>query len=342
MKTVARRTPSALALCALCAACASSPADIVPPSDFVGPAARYDCEGLPVVARPGTESVTLEIDGRTESVPKAPAASGAKYESGVDASYRLFWTKGDTARLALGDDRWLSCVALATTGETVVANAASGTIGAGRPAGLDAFEAHGNEPPWTLAMLEGSVVFERGYDGAGTIATLRERSTSAEGTRYVANADGRALTVDVVSGPCTDGMSGMAYPDTVTVELGGEVSRGCGGEPASLLVGDEWRIERVGDAVALDEAPATLAFGDDGGAGGSTGCNRWSASWVLTGESLVLERFASTRRACRGPVGEQETRLLAALEAVRGFAVREDGALVLTGGDGGDIVARRG
>ncbi len=306
------------------ASCASPSGDELAPPLASGPATRYDCDGLPVAARYGPAFVNLEIGGRTESLPKVAAASGAKYESGIDASYRLFWTKGDTARVALGDDRWLACTEVPDTPT------------------VESFEAQGNEPPWTLAMLDGSVVLERGYEGEGTIATLRESVEGDDGSvRHAADAGGRELIVDVVPGPCTDDMSGMTYPATVTVELDGEMSRGCGGEPASLPVGGEWTVERIGDVAVLADAPATIVFTDEGRAAGSTGCNRWSGEWTLTGESLTLGRIASTRRACRGPVGEQEVRLLRALEAVRGFKVEQGGALVLTGPRGDELVARR-
>ena len=325
-------------------------------------AVRYDCDGVVVAAREGWAAVELAIGDRVETLPRVAAASGLKYETGVDGTYRLFWVKGDEARLALGDAEWLACgVEIADVGS---ADAGTGTsvgtgAGPGRAALGTTLDARGREPPWSLRLLAGSLVLERGYEGRGLVATLRESGpTAAGGARHVATADGVEVRVDVAPTRCRDTMNDLPYPTSVEVSVTeegeSETLRGCGGDPAELLdAGREWAVEHVegdgagggendgsdaGDAGA-GSAP-TIAFGADGRASGWTGCNRWSGEWALTGEALTLERISSTRRACRGAAGEREARLLKALEAVRSFDVRDDGALVLGTSAGGTIVAR--
>ena len=322
-------------------------------------AVRYDCDGIAVEAREGEAAVELAIGDRVETLPRVAAASGAKYETGVDETYRLFWVKGDEARLALGDAEWLACgVAIAD------ATASEGTgagSGARTDAGTDAqvgraalgttLDARGQEPPWSLQLLAGSLVLERGHEGGGLVATLREsRPIAGGGTRHVATGDGVEVRVDVAPTVCRDTMGDLPYPTSVEVSVTeqgeSEALRGCGGDPVELLgVGREWTVERVeGDEQADGGAVAgpapTIAFGADGRASGSTGCNRWSGAWTLTGEALNLGRISSTRRACRGATGAREARFLRVLEGVRTFDVRGDGALVLATPAGETIVAR--
>ena len=330
-------------------------------------AVRYDCDGTAVAAREGDAAVELAIGERVETLPRVAAASGAKYETGVDETYRLFWVKGDEARLALGDAEWLACgvavaaaAAIEGTGAGTDARTGAGTDArVGRAALGATLDARGQEPPWSLQLLAGSLVLERGHDGRGLVATLRESGPIAGGgTRHVATGDGVEVRVDVVPNLCRDTMGDLPYPTSVEVSVTeegesegeGEALRGCGGDPVELLgVGREWTVERVeGDELAdgttdggAAAGPApTIAFGADARASGSTGCNRWSGAWTLTGEALSLERISSTRRACRGATGAREARFLRVLEGVRTFDVRDDGALVLGTSAGETIVAR--
>jgi heat shock protein HslJ/uncharacterized lipoprotein NlpE involved in copper resistance len=63
---------------------------------------------------------------------------------------------------------------------------------------------------------------------------------------------------------------------------------------------------------------------------GSTGCNRFSGSYELRGDSLRLGPLAATRRACIDPeMNRQESSLLEAFENIRGWKVTAD-TLVLS------------
>ena len=162
---------------------------------------------------------------------------------------------------------------------------------------------------------------------------------SGGATRYVvADAD---LTITLLERPCADTMSGMFYPLTVTVERPEGTLSGCGGEPAALLLGPEWVVESLdGDALIGNSRP-TIAFNEQGQVAGSASCNRYLASYELTGEGLSIAGGASTMMACEPLLMEQERRFLDALAAVRRFEVAPDGALVLLADDGPKLVARR-
>jgi heat shock protein HslJ len=154
----------------------------------------------------------------------------------------------------------------------------------------------------------------------------------------VADAD---LTITLVERPCADTMSGMFYPLTVTLERPGGVLSGCGGEPASLLLGPEWVVESIDGNPVTAGSRVTIAFLDEGRVAGLASCNRYLASYELTGEGLSMDGGASTMMACAPALMEQERRFLDALGAVRRFEIAPDGALVLVAGDQPKLTGRR-
>ena len=89
-----------------------------------------------------------------------------------------------------------------------------------------------------------------------------------------------------------------------------------GGEPA-----------RVAENIA---EPHLLLHPAKKQADGSTGCNRFSGSYELRGDSLRLGPLAATRRACLDPeMNRQESTLLEAFSATRSWKATGD-TLVLS------------
>ena len=116
---------------------------------------------------------------------------------------------------------------------------------------------------------------------------------------------------------------------------------GCGGPPRELLGTDEWTVTQIGGKPALAKAGATLQFLDDGALVGKASCNRFRASFKLTGEGLSIGPAAATMMACEPGIMQQEQALLRELEGVSGFDIRPNGTLVLKGKSGDALVARR-
>lgn len=85
----------------------------------------------------------------------------------------------------------------------------------------------------------------------------------------------------------------------------------------------------------------TLAFSAPDLLTGEAGCNRYTASFALSGEGLAFGRAAATRMACPGALMEQESGMLEALSEVARFDLDASGALLLYGGDEVLIRARR-
>jgi heat shock protein HslJ len=132
---------------------------------------------------------------------------------------------------------------------------------------------------------------------------------------------------------CADDATGMPHPHHATLTLGDRIFAGCGGDPASLLTGAEWRIEDIAGKGIVDSSNVTLGIGADGRAFGSTGCNRFMGGYTLTGEGFSFGQMGVTMMACPEALMKQERAMLDALGAVTRFAFDETGALLLIGGN---------
>ncbi len=139
---------------------------------------------------------------------------------------------------------------------------------------------------------------------------------------------------------CKDSMTGMPYPQSVELTMNKKTLKGCGGNPADLLTGDEWKIESINGEAVIDNSRASLQFDSNGRVAGNSSCNRYTGGYTLTGENLRFGQLAGTMMACTPELTAQEQLFFKVMSAVQGFDIREDGALVLQAGKQ-QIVARR-
>ena len=91
-----------------------------------------------------------------------------------------------------------------------------------------------------------------------------------------------------------------------------------------VLAGTEWRLVSFGpagsEASLVAGTTVTLKFGEDGRASGSTGCNSYSGTYNVRGDSILFGRLISTKRACLDQnANQQEQRFLSALESANRF-----------------------
>jgi heat shock protein HslJ len=97
--------------------------------------------------------------------------------------------------------------------------------------------------------------------------------------------------------------------------------------PDNPLAGTAWQATALYDAevggigVVLPGTSLTVAFGPGGGVNGSSGCNSYSASYTVDGQSLSITPPGGTTMICGEPEGimEQETAFLSALAAAGSF-----------------------
>ncbi len=98
-------------------------------------------------------------------------------------------------------------------------------------------------------------------------------------------------------------------------------------EPAPLT-GTAWTglFFNDGDALvsALADSGFTATFADDGTVSGSSGCNTFSGSYTVDGDTMSFGPLASTQMACAEEVMTQEAAVLGALDRVTSFAIQGD------------------
>lgn len=262
----------------------------------------------------------MEAGGETFDLRPVRSASGARYEALGDPS-TSFWSKGDRATVVVRGQPWPECVPE-------------------RAPSLP-YRATGNEPGWRLDITARTMTLAAD-DGRTRIEAPTPVAEAGEGfTRFRAPAAGVGLVTTIFERHCADSMTGMPYPNAVTVAFAGRTLVGCGGDPATLLRGAEWVVEGLAGGTVIDRSRATLAFDPNGRVSGRGSCNRYTAAYALTGEGLTISKPASTMMACAPALMQQERLFFDLLAQVRRFSIDAGGALVLHAGDGRTIIARR-
>jgi putative lipoprotein len=98
-------------------------------------------------------------------------------------------------------------------------------------------------------------------------------------------------------------------------------------------VGGTWLAEDIDGAGGIDNAQSTLQFSTEGKVSGRGGCNRYGGTATLSGASVLFGDLFSTKMACAPALMDQETRFMAALQAVRSYRM-ETTRLVLVDATG--------
>lgn len=264
------------------------------------------------------EKALLDTGTQVIELAQERTASGAKFVSADGRS--SVWTKGDTALVELDGTALPECVMIPPETEA-------------------AWTARGNEPGWTLEFREGRVRASLDY-GTETIEAPLPAPGIADGA-FVYDLSEAGLRIRVAETLCHDGMSGMPYPQRVTVEREDRTLEGCGGDPMALLTGPEWVVEDIGGAGIIDSSRVTIAFDRDGRVSGRATCNRYTGAVELSGEGLRVGPVAATMMACPEALMVQERRFLTALETVERFDIDESGGLLLFAAGERVVTARR-
>lgn len=112
-----------------------------------------------------------------------------------------------------------------------------------------------------------------------------------------------------------------------------------GGANTSAALDDtSWSLVEVNGQQPA--APATLAFNAaEGTAGGSNGCNSYSGSYTLAGETLQFGELVQTLIGCEEAVAQQEQTFMSVLTNLTGYTL-ESGRLTLRAGDGALVFER--
>lgn len=202
-----------------------------------------------------------------------------------------------------------------------------------------AYMALGTEPGWTLEITPSRLNYDGDYGETKIMVPNPGAKPSAGGKRYVTDR----LTVDVVRGECSDGMSDRRYADTVTVTADGKTVKGCGGRilpPAARIAGTHWTFVSIGGVPVVADRPTVLQFNGDL-LTGSAGCNRFSGRYAVDGTTLRAGPLIATEMACPGAGMTQEAAFFKLMAAPVSLSFADDGTLILTGPGGQTAVLKQ-
>lgn len=90
---------------------------------------------------------------------------------------------------------------------------------------------------------------------------------------------------------------------------------------ATLPLVGGWLAEDIDGTGVIDNLQTTLDIAADGAVSGSGGCNRFSGSAKIAGDSIVFGDLAATMMACTDAAMNQEHKFHAALGAARSFSI---------------------
>jgi heat shock protein HslJ len=121
----------------------------------------------------------------------------------------------------------------------------------------------------------------------------------------------------------------------VTTAVACGEDEGSSPDPSSLQ-GIPWVLASGVSVEGWEEAAPSATF-EGGTVAGSTGCNRFTASYTADGDALEIGQVAATRRACPPPADAVEREYLAALERVTAWRSQK-GALVLLDDDETEVL----
>jgi heat shock protein HslJ len=213
----------------------------------------------------------------------------------------------------------------------------------------------GNEPSWSVALLEPGVARLTfpdapavSYRGSGTrLAHLGEwvwRGKPADGA-------GGELVAFLRESTCSDGMSDAKHPVEARVSLAdGRFFAGCcriagtRGEGLALappaIDGTTWRLTRLpgkdARALASSSRPLTVRF-EAGRISGFSGCNRFMGGYTLDRDRVTIGPLAASMMACGDEATALEKAVQDGLAGTHRFTVAADG-LTLTADSGAALV----
>ncbi|WP_170175504.1 META domain-containing protein [Glycocaulis alkaliphilus] len=297
----------------------------------------YMCDdGQSFSARYHAPDITLTMGDAAYILASVPAASGARFEAGSDEGPRAFWSRGEGALVRFETDgEWVQCQSSAYLPEESESDADQPEP---EPA---VYTARGNEPGWILRLAGGEAEYLGDYGETRLSGRVTGRAALDEETNVltVSGDDGELFTIQITHTICQDSMAGLSYPDTVTITLGDvETYSGCGGDAESLLAGEVWRVTHVAGEEVPGPRAVTMEFDGQGRLSGQAPCNRYSASYQMTGEGIVLGQGVSTRMACAGDLMALETTFLGIIQGSLPASIDTDGVLSL--GEGRIIAVR--
>ena len=197
------------------------------------------------------------------------------------------------------------------------------------------FTAQGHQPAWTL-RLEGETIHFQAADGLRFSATsLFLPDAGASSATLGLEVQGQPALLSGERRLCRDAANQLPYPWQVSVTYRGRVYLGCGGQPASLLMGTAWQVDALDGAADFAPGQSQLHFEAEGRLSGQGPCNRLQGRYQVDAGGLSLSALRATERACADPALQAlDQALLNFLPQVARHELDERGDLLLRSAEG--------
>jgi heat shock protein HslJ len=105
------------------------------------------------------------------------------------------------------------------------------------------------------------------------------------------------------------------------------------------LTGKVWGLTELMGKAPVEGAGISAEFSSDGKVSGSAGCNRYSGTYTVSGNTITIApSIASTMMMCEDAIMQQESAYLKALPEAKTYEIKGD-QLTLTGADKTSLVS---
>jgi heat shock protein HslJ len=102
----------------------------------------------------------------------------------------------------------------------------------------------------------------------------------------------------------------------------------------------EWKVTNIADSTVLPNSTVTVTFHADGSLSGLASVNNYRASWMTSGNKIIITKGAATKKAGLPDLMNQETAFLKLLSEINSFQFRKDG-LALGSKNGAKIILKQ-
>ena len=125
--------------------------------------------------------------------------------------------------------------------------------------GSETFRAQGNEPSWSIRMSDGAMTFQPMDGEAVTVKPIPTPRQDGTTDIYEAKVGADSFALSVASKICTDTMSGMPFPKSVTVALGAKPSTAAAGSLQHFCRANGTSPRSMASRPSLDQRPRSAS-----------------------------------------------------------------------------------